>query len=76
VLFALSPILSAMIASMVTSLCGSLLNEGGVHRSIIGGVDVGGLLYHMFVVGWLSLITIQIGLLGICLFTLRKGMAM
>jgi hypothetical protein len=62
-LFTVSPILSAMTASGIARLCGSRLDESGVHPCIILGVDAGGLLYRMFVAGWLAMFTIPFGLL-------------
>lgn len=39
------------------------MDESSSHPFIIGGVDFGGLLYAMFVAGWLSLLTIPVGLM-------------
>ena len=65
VLFAMSPVLCAMLASLIAKLCGSRLDEGGAHPCIVLGVDIGGLLYGMLTLGWLSLITVPIGLICI-----------
>jgi hypothetical protein len=69
VLFAVSPILCAMLAGLIAKLCGSQLDEGGVHPCIVCGVDIGGLLYKMGVLGWLSLFTVPIGFLCIVAVT-------
>jgi hypothetical protein len=69
VLFAMSPVLCAMLASLIASLCGSRLDEGNAYPCFVLGVDIGGLLSHMFVLGWLSLITVPIGLICIVAVT-------
>ena len=62
-LFTISPILSAMTALAIARWCGSRLDESGAHPCIILGVDAGGLLYEMFVAGWLAMFTIPLGLI-------------
>jgi hypothetical protein len=70
-LFTVSPILSALTASAIARWCGSRLDEANVHPCIILGVDAGGLLYKMFVAGWLAMFTIPLGLILIVAITIQ-----
>jgi hypothetical protein len=63
-LFALAPILSAMLAGLIARTNGCALDEGGVHPCLIGGTDYGETLSVMFVSGWFGLITLPIGALA------------
>lgn len=61
---AASPIISVLLASMVASLAGCDLDEGSAHTCVIMGADWSDLLYAMFVMGWLGLVTLPfLGLL-------------
>ena len=64
------PIISVLIASYVSNNCGCTLNEGSVHPCQLFGYEIGGLLYSMFVFGWLSLATIPIGLMLLLALTI------
>lgn len=59
--FMLLPIISVAISSSVASVAGCTLNEAAAHPCVIVGVDFGGLLYGMGVLGWLMLLTIPYG---------------
>ena len=51
----LAPMICALTAGEVASLIGCRLNEGGTD------CPMGDLLYSMFVLGWLGLVTIPLG---------------
>lgn len=63
-LFALAPILSALLASWIADAHGCALDEGGVHPCLIGGADYGETLSVMFVSGWFAFVTLPLGALG------------
>jgi len=69
-LYALAPILSALLAGAIASATGARLDEGNSHPCIILGHDFGGLLYALFVVFWLAIVTLPTGLLAIVAFTI------
>ncbi|MEP9377624.1 hypothetical protein ABLE91_12970 [Aquabacter sp. CN5-332] len=60
-LFALFPVISVALVSLVATAAGCTVNEGGVHPCLIAGADLGGLLYTMGVLGWLGLVTLPVG---------------
>ncbi len=62
-LFAISPFLSAILSSIIGKWLGCNINEAGTDPCLRWGVDFGKVLYPMFVMGWLSLLTMPIGLL-------------
>ncbi|MFA5941641.1 MAG: hypothetical protein WC809_20015 [Sinimarinibacterium sp.] len=69
VLFTVAPLLSVFVASAIARAAGAELDEGGPHPCRILGVDIGRPLYSMFVVGWLGLLTIPIGLLALVVYS-------
>ena len=70
ILLALSPLLLVMIAGIIAQICGAQLDEGSSHPCMVAGMDIGPLLYSMFVMGWFSLITIPLGVIGCGLYTI------
>jgi hypothetical protein len=64
-LFALAPVLSALLAGMIANASGCALDEGGVHPCLIGGIDYGETLSVMFVSGWFGFVTLPLGALGL-----------
>jgi hypothetical protein len=54
----LLPIASVVASVLIASQAGCAVDEGGVHPCIIQGFDYGEALGVMFVLGWLSLITV------------------
>ncbi|KQT48317.1 hypothetical protein ASG47_08160 [Devosia sp. Leaf420] len=60
-LIALGPVISVIISSSVASANGCNLNEGGVNVCMVGGTDMGDMLYTMFVMGWFGLLTLPLG---------------
>ena len=57
-LIGIAPLLSAFFASWIAAANGCSLNEGSATACVIAGADVGGMLYTMFVMGWLMLLTV------------------
>ncbi|WP_198174080.1 hypothetical protein [Mesorhizobium xinjiangense] len=61
IVLAVLPLISVFAADFVAQWNGCTLNEGQVHPCVIAGADRGELLYTMFVMGWLSLLTVPAG---------------
>ena len=61
-LIAFAPLVSVMAASALAQSHGCALDEGSVHPCIILGADRGELLYDMFVMGWLFLLTMPLAI--------------
>jgi len=70
--YTLAPVLSVLIAMGVAKITGAALDEGNTHPCLVLGVDIGGLLYSMFVVGWIGLITLPTGGGAILLFSFLR----
>lgn len=51
------PLLGVLVSSELASALGCPLNEGGTHPCLLLGMDIGDLLYTLFVLGWLMLVT-------------------
>jgi hypothetical protein len=62
VLWMIWPMIPVVIAGVIASWCGCQLNEGGIHPCVVFGKDIGGTLYKMEMMGWLSLLTFPSGL--------------
>ena len=69
-LYSVAPILCVLISSVVASAAGSRLDEGGSHPTYVLGVDVGGVLYALFVCGWFMLLTVPTGFIAMLIFTI------
>lgn len=61
VLFAFTPMFFVILSIILANLNGCTVNEGSVNPCSMFGVEVGGLLYAMFVSGWYSFFTIPAG---------------
>jgi hypothetical protein len=59
------PFFLAMLSELIASILGCTVNESKSHSCMIIGLDIGELLYAMFVAVWLFFISIPVGLLGI-----------
>jgi hypothetical protein len=68
VLYTIGPVLSVLLASLIANVLGCNLNEGNVHPCKCLGIDIGELLYSMFVMGWLALVTLPTGAMAILAF--------
>ncbi len=65
------PVLSVLVAATIANLNDCTLHEGFVNPCVIAGVDWGGALYAMGVMGWLGLVTLPFGLLILLIFALK-----
>ncbi len=61
VLFAGLPVIGIVISTEIASALGCRLDEGNPHTCPFLGMDLGGLLYALFVSGWFGLFTIPVG---------------
>ncbi|MFC7052951.1 hypothetical protein ACFQI3_09665 [Hansschlegelia quercus] len=60
-LLAFLPLILALGASAIADAAGCRLDEASSYPCIIGGVDFGDMLAVMFVLGWLSLVSLPFG---------------
>lgn len=70
---ALAPVVGVLIASGIADANACVLHEGDSHPCMVGGRDVGGLLYGLFVLGWLMLATIPMGTVALVGWVLVLG---
>jgi hypothetical protein len=59
------PMISVFVAAVIASAWGCPLDEGGAHPCVVLGLDIGGLLYSMGVMGWLFIVTLPTGLIAL-----------
>ncbi|HVW91728.1 MAG TPA: hypothetical protein VHB74_03890, partial [Devosia sp.] len=64
-LLALAPLASVLVASFVAGANGCALDEGSIHPCLVGGADRGEALYTMAVAGWLMLLSLPLGVIGV-----------
>lgn len=67
-----APAVSVFLAYAVASATGCRVDEGSVHPCVVGGVDIGGLLYSLGLMGWLFIATLPVAALSV-LFWLAMG---
>lgn len=60
--FALWPVGSVSLTYWIATANDCRVDEGSVHPCIVGGQDLGGLLYTLGVLGWFMLATLPLGL--------------
>jgi len=65
VLLSALPLIGALIAEWLAQSNGCALNEGSTNPCIIMGADWGEALYTLFVLGWLMLATMPLGMVAI-----------
>ena len=56
------PVLMMILASLIATILGISINEGGTTHYYIKNWDVGQTLCAMFSMGWLTIITVPVGL--------------
>ena len=61
ILYTIAPILSVLLASLLAALLGC----GNVNEGSAPDCALGGLIYTLFVAGWLGLVTIPTGLIAL-----------
>jgi hypothetical protein len=59
-LLAWLPLGLLLLGMGVADLLGCEANEGGVQPCLVSGVDIGGLLYALFMMGWLMILALPI----------------
>jgi hypothetical protein len=64
-LIAFGPILATLSAGLVANLNGCALDEGSVHPCGVLGMDIGGFLYGLAVMGWLFLLTLPLAIVTV-----------
>jgi len=73
ILTAISPIFSAYIAGALANVFECRLETGIVQPCIVSGLDLGGILYSLGVLGWLNLANSPSGLLVLVIYALGMG---
>jgi hypothetical protein len=66
----LLPLATVLFSAAVAALVGCELNEGVANVCSVAGIDIGGMLSGLFVMGWLSLITIPLMMCVLVLWAL------
>ncbi|WP_343840735.1 hypothetical protein [Bowmanella denitrificans] len=59
--FTLIPIGCVYLSEAIASIVGCSVGEASTQSCELLGIDIGGLLYMLFVSGWLGIITIPVG---------------
>ncbi len=59
-LFGAAPLLSALSAGALAHAFDCRLDEGSVHSCMAFGLDLGDMLYTMFVLGWFGMMTLPL----------------
>ena len=67
-LCAISPFLAVAYAGSVAEKYGCELNEGSIHPCMVNGVERGGDLYSLGMLGWLGIATVPLGLAAAVLY--------
>lgn len=65
IVLAALPIIGLVIAGTIADANGCRVDEGSVHPCIVGGVDMGSMLYSLGVLGWMMLLSIPGGILAV-----------
>ena len=80
-LFTIAPILSTFLADLIAAIFGVTLvfgatrDEVSAHPCLVGGYDLGPLLYDMCGYGWLMLLTLPVGIFLILALTISLVVA-
>jgi hypothetical protein len=61
----LAPVASLLVAALIANFFGCRLDEGNLHPCVVGGIDLGAMLYGMGVMGWLFLATLPLGAIAL-----------
>ncbi len=67
-LYTIAPILSVLACATIAKVMGCQVHEGGGVPCKCLGVDIGPLLYLLGVMGWMALVTVPTGLIGMVIF--------
>ena len=63
------PVALVTLASVISSWNGCALREGSANQCIVGGRNIGGLLYDLGVMGWYMLATLPAGAVAFLAWT-------
>ncbi|NDV00156.1 hypothetical protein [Pseudoroseicyclus tamaricis] len=66
----LAPVASVALASFIAERAGCELHEGFTNPCLVGGRDIGGTLYTMFVAGWYMLLSLPVALVGLVMLVI------
>ena len=69
----LLPLAAVIVSAALAALVGCELNEGVTNVCQIAGIDIGGFLSSLFVMGWLALITLPLLMCVLALWALVEG---
>ncbi|MCV0351185.1 MULTISPECIES: hypothetical protein [unclassified Nitratireductor] len=69
------PVLSVVASSILASTYGCTVHEGFSNPCMIAGEDRGDMLYSMFVMGWLGLISLPFGMAALIAWTVALMIA-
>jgi len=69
---AIVPIGSFVLSIILSSAGNCQVNESSVNVCMLFGVDVGGLIYNLMMMGWYALITLPLGFFGLCIALILK----
>lgn len=64
-LWMLLPMISVLSSSLIAEALGCRVDEGGTYPCVVLGLDIGGWLSTLFVMGWLFFLTVPTGLLAL-----------
>lgn len=66
-LICLLPLVAALVSASIAAVLGCELNEASTSVCLIAGLDIGATLSALFVLGWVSLISLpmMMGLIGL-----------
>lgn len=68
VLYTIGPILCVLLCTLIANTLGCQVDEGNVHPCNCLGVDIGGPLYALGMMGWFALITLPTGVLALIVY--------
>jgi hypothetical protein len=60
-LFALLPVIAFMVSVTMAGAANCALSEAAVHSCVIAGMELGGVLSFLFVMGWFAYVTLPLG---------------
>ena len=68
VLVAALPLISVLISTGIAGALGCQVDEAAVHPCPFMGIDLGEMLTLMFILGWLGLVTLPLGVIALAVW--------
>jgi hypothetical protein len=65
----MAPLVLALTAGWLGESLGCRVDEGSVHPCRLVGLEIGDLLHQVGTLGWLALVTLPLGLVGLVIWT-------